>query len=212
MKRFTFFLKCFLSQRQKGFILWEIVIGLAVFGVIAGVGMKMWKIVDQGKFVRTCEHIQSIVTQLRHYRCIHGVLPEEHALSENALSKASHHVWSSLAQDHWIDGVGASMLRQDQVYPKNALGGGAGLIRSRLNERAGVWLVIAKETQEGLNGGVFTPKEAERLAHTWGDGTPNSGDFFAKEGEGFLEGSCVEQSKFSKNSQRSCVVYVFVAD
>ena len=202
-----------LNRGHSGFILWEVVIGLAVFGVIAGVGMKMWKIVDQGRFVRTCEHIQSVITQLRHYRCLHSAFPEEDKLhATDALTDASSKIWSRLSKDQWIDGVGPSVLHAPYVYPKNALGGGIGLLKKTLNERSGMWLVIAKETQNGLDGALFTPKEAEHLSRTWGDETPSSSEFLAREGAGIAEGKCVEAGKFSHNTQRSCIVYVFVID
>ncbi|PPE03317.1 type II secretion system protein [Holospora curviuscula] len=202
-----------LNRRQRGFILWEVVIGLAVFGIITGVGMKMWKIVDQGRFIKTCEQIQSIVTQLRHYRCIHGALPEEHALdNHDALSDASNKIWRTLSQDQWIEGVGSSKLRALCMYPKNTLGGGFGLIRARFNERSGIWMVIGKETQNGLDSALFTPKEAEQLAQTWGDGSPSSSEFLAQEGAGIAEGKCVEGGKFARHTQRSCIVYVFVIE
>ncbi|WP_162480386.1 type II secretion system protein [Holospora elegans] len=213
MGLFLFSFRNVLSQRQKGFILWEVVIGLAVFGVIAGAGMKMWKIVDQGRFVRTCEQIQTIVTQLRHYKCVHAGLPEESALENSqALSMASSKIWDTLSEEQWIDGVSSSAIHPSKVYPKNALGGGAGLVRATFNERSGIWLVLAKETQHGLNGALFTPKEAERLSTTWGDGSPDSINFSAKEGMGISEGGCVEGKSFSKNSHRSCIVYLFVMD
>ena len=202
-----------LKRQHSGFILWEIVIGLAVFGIIAGVGMKMWKIVHQGRFVRTCEHIQSVITQLRHYRCIHGALPEEEQLQDtHRLTDASSRIWNTLSKDQWIDGVGVSVLNAPYVYPKNALGGGMGLLKTTLSERSGMWLVIAKETHNGLDSAVFTPKEAEQLSRTWGDGTPSSSEFLAQEGVGIPEGQCVEAGKFSHHTKPSCIVYIFVMD
>lgn len=209
----TIFLKVYrsLCLPQKGFILWEIIIGLAVFGVIAGIGVKMWRVVDHGRFTRTSEQIHSIVNSLRNYRCAHGVLPEEERLSEDALTDACDAVWDGLSGDQWIDGVIKDKTGYHK-YPKNALGGGAGLIRTTFNAQSGIWLVLAKETNTGLKGSLFTPKEANQLARTWGDGSPNSDFCVVREGEDSEEGRCVSDGKFANHSKRACIVYVFVLE
>ena len=188
-------------------MLWEIIIGLAVFGVISGIGMKMWRIVDQGRFTRTMETISSTVNGLRHYRAVHGVLPQEDQISETPLSAASTKVWTTLFHDQWIDNLTPSKQGGNQ-YPKHALGGGLGLVRhARL---PGIWLWAAKEGNAELNAAVFTPKEAEQLARIWGDGTPQSETFIATEGQGNAEGQCVEGRGFASHHKRTCVVQIFV--
>lgn len=197
------------SAPQAGFMLWEIIIGLAVFGVISGIGMKMWRVVDQGRFTRTMETISSTINGLRHYRAVQGALPQEEQISEAPLSAANTAVWTALFHDQWIDNLTASKQGQDK-YPKHALGGGLGLVRNQ--QFSGIWLWVAKESSTGLNSAVFTPKEAEQLARIWGDGTAHSETFIATEGQGHASGQCTEGKHFANHHKRTCVVQIFVFD
>ena len=197
-----------LTAPQTGFMLWEIIIGLAVFGVIAGIGMKMWRVVDQGRFTRTMDTIHTTVNGLRHYRSVNGALPQEDQLSESPLNAANTAIWAALLNDKWIDHFNATV--QGRAYPRNALGGGFGLVRHQ--RHPGIWLWVGKESGSGLNLAVFTPKEAEQLARIWGDGTSESETFSATEGQGHASGQCTSGRGFAQHHKRTCTVQIFVCD
>lgn len=209
MRRYIAKTRTLLTTPQTGFMLWEIIIGLAVFGVIAGIGMKMWRVVDQGRFTRTMETISSTVNGLRHYRAVNGVLPQEDQISESPLSTANTAIWTALFHDQWIDNLTPSKQGKDQ-YPRHALGGGLGLVRR--HNAPGIWLWVGKEGNIGLSSAVLTPKEAEQLARIWGDGTTDSETFTATEGQGHASGQCIEGKHFANHHKRTCIVQIFVFD
>jgi hypothetical protein len=209
MRRYIRKTRMLLAAPQAGFMLWEIIIGLTVFGVIAGIGMKMWRVVDQGRFTRTMETISSTINGLRHYRAVNSVLPQENQISEIPLSPATTAVWTALFHDQWIDHLTPSQQGKDQ-YPRHALGGGLGLVRRK--NPSGIWLWVGKEENAGLNAAVLTPKEAEQLSRIWGDGTAHSETFIATEGQGHASGQCVEGKYFANHHKRTCIVQIFVCD
>lgn len=201
----------------KGFTLIELAIVLMIMGVIAGAVFKGYDLLEGAK-------ARSVVSDFNQFKLAINMYQENYGFLAGDDPKASER-FSDVASGNGnglIDKSDIKLFWQhlhkagyaDNPSPSSKFGGKYSAVSNPYEDFSGHWIILGKETNDGLNdGGLLTPKQAQMIKGRADDGlyasNPAMGNVRVTEGRGITKGQCVKGSYLNLEVKSPvCIVLV----
>ena len=214
----------------EAFGLVEIAIVLIIIGVLAGLGMKGYKLIESAKARALFQQIEDIRIATHMFREKYQAWPGDYARAQ----KDIHHECISGNGNGLIEGGSAEgdgeavqfwnhLIHADLANGIEPKQGGAPLVPSKhlpsgkmngfliveptFQDELGPWVSLSQVSSSGKVSGCLTPKQAAHLDQVFDDGNPLTGDIRASS-DSEMAGGCMKEDGYNFNVKaQACRIY-----